>query len=170
MTLEEWRDIAGYEGKYQVSNLGNVKSLQRKERLLKPASNGSYLFVVLSKGGESKMHYVHRLVAQAFIPNAMNKCDVNHLNCVKTDNRAENLEWATRRENLVHAHANGLLKPPKRKILQFDLSGNLLREWESIAFAARSLNKVSTNIRKCCCGDRYKTAYGYIWKYKDVSV
>jgi hypothetical protein len=183
MTLleaEMWKDIAGYEGLYQISNFGNVKSLPKKkgcgigytqkERVLKAASNGQYLFVVLRKDRKSKMHYVHRLVAQAFIANPNNKSDINHLNGKKTDNRVSNLEWATRQENIIHAYKNGLEKPHTRKILQYDKRGNLIKEWNSIKDAAAWLNKPRTNISHCCRGNRYKSAYGYVWKYKDVRV
>lgn len=110
---EVWRDIIGYEGYYQVSNLGNVKSLgndfSRKERLLKLSLQGKgYFGVVLQKYGVRKPTLVHRLVAIHFISNNDNKPQVNHINGVKTDNRVENLEWVTHRENLDHAINNDL--------------------------------------------------------------
>lgn len=115
--LEEWKDIKGFEGYYQVSNLGRVKSLARKvkdyrgtkqnsERMLRPKSKrikNSYLIVCLSKDGVTTTHQVHRLVALAFLGDGYGK-EVNHKNGIKSDNRAENLEWATRKENLTHAH------------------------------------------------------------------
>lgn len=110
---EVWKDIIGYEGLYQVSNFGNVKSLgnnfTRKERLLKlsPQSKG-YLTVVLQKNGKRKTTLVHRLVAEYFIPNLDKKLQVNHINGIKTDNRVENLEWVSHRENLDHAIKNNL--------------------------------------------------------------
>ena len=176
--MEVWKDVVGYEGLYQVSNLGNVKSLPKHkgcgvgytqpERILRNSCNGHYLFVYLSKDHKQKMHYVHRLVAQAFIPNPENKREVNHINGVKKDNRVENLEWNTSSENTIHAFENGLETPYSRKILQLDKHGNLIKEWDSIIAAARSLNKPRSNISNCCRGYRYKTAYGYIWKYKDT--
>ena len=112
--LEVWKDIKDYEGIYQVSNFGNVKSLgnefSRKERLLKlsPQSKG-YLTVVLQKNSTRRMVLVHRLVAHYFIPNIDNKPQVNHINGIKTDNRVENLEWVLHRENLDHAIKNNLV-------------------------------------------------------------
>ncbi len=120
-TLEIWRDVIGYEGLYQVSNLGNVKSLgnefSRKERLLKLSfQSKGYLTVVLQKDAKRKMVLVHRLVAEHFILNIYNKPQVNHINGIKTNNRVENLEWVSHRENLDHAINNDLtLKGEKNK-------------------------------------------------------
>jgi hypothetical protein len=111
--IEEWKDIVRYEGYYQVSNLGKVKSLgnefSRKERLLKPSlQSKGYLTVVLQKNGIRNMVLVHRLVAEYFVSNPLNKPQVNHINGVKTDNNIENLEWVSHRENLDHAIKNNL--------------------------------------------------------------
>jgi DNA-binding Xre family transcriptional regulator len=114
---EIWKDIEGYEGIYQVSSLGRVKSLARVitrstgadysviERILKTANNPSgYEVAILSTNGKMYPVTVHRLVAKAFIPNPENKETINHKNGVKTDNRVSNLEWHTRSENVKHAY------------------------------------------------------------------
>ena len=108
--MEIWKDIAGCEGFYQVSNLGRVKSLWNgREHIMKLYTNNkNYLYVLLSQNGKQKPFLSHRLVAKAFIPNPENKPEVNHINGDKADNRADNLEWVTRAENLSHAFAMGL--------------------------------------------------------------
>ena len=118
---EIYVDIPGYEGYYQVSNYGNVKSLDRvikektgktqtiKGRVLKQRINpGGYYYVELSKNGTKATFAIHQLVAQAFLDNPENKPIVNHINGIKTDNNVNNLEWATYSENLSHAYSSGL--------------------------------------------------------------
>jgi len=106
---EEWRDIVGYEGLYQVSNLGRVKSFRRvKPFILGIRLRCGYNRVALYKDGGVKNITVHRLVAQAFINNKYNKPLINHKNGVKIDNRVKNLEWCTHKENTIHSFENGL--------------------------------------------------------------
>ena len=118
--METWRDIEGYEGIYQVSDLGNVRSVDRldaanhkiKGRAMRLSQRRTkYLQLSLSAEGKNKKHMVHRLVAQAFIPNPYSKSDVNHVNGVKDDNRLSNLEWCTHKENVDHAIRTGLFRP-----------------------------------------------------------
>lgn len=120
---ETWKDIKGYEGLYQVSNLGNVKSVNHyasngkclilyKGKLLKPWFDGKkhYLQVTLSKDNVKKKYLIHRLVAETFINNTQNLPEVNHKNGCKTDNKVNNLEWVTSKENKAHAIKNGYYK------------------------------------------------------------
>lgn len=115
---EIWKDIKGFEGLYQVSNLGRVKSFWAwrgaNQRILNPYTDrGGYLWLSFSKNKKSYFQLIHRLVANAFIPNPKNKRTVNHKNGDKTDNRVENLEWCTQSENNFHAYKNGLQTPGK---------------------------------------------------------
>jgi hypothetical protein len=186
MKVEIWKDIVGYEGLYQVSNFGYVKSLERKvpfysgyqkrilkkrikERILKTTICNDYKSVSLLKNGVQKTYFVHRLVAQAFISNPENKPQVNHIDGNKSNNCVENLEWCTSQENNIHAWENELNKPHnERKINQYDMNGNFIKTWKSITEYLKENNKKikSSSITNCCKG-RYKSAYGYIWKYYD---
>ncbi len=179
---EVWKDIEGYEGLYQVSNLGKIKSIPHviktwrgefvsKEKIcvLSQEHNG-YLMKYLSKNGKKKFHLVHRLVAQAFLPNPLGLPFINHKNENKADNRAENLEWCDAKYNVNYGTCierraekqtnNHGAKP----IVQMDLTGNIIREFPSFSEAGRLLGLNIRSICKCCKGGQ-KTAYGYKWKY-----
>ena len=159
---EEWKDIEGFEG-YQVSNYGQVKSLNYrrtgKEQILKQTTNrDGYKVVFLKK----KHCSVHRLVAQAFIPNPNKKCDVNHINGDKSDNTVFNLEWNTRQENVYHAFNNGLAsnKNHEKKIIchQNNEIYNSLKEAGEIS------NIPSCGICNVLKGIQ-KTTHGYTFSY-----
>ena len=110
---EEWRDIEGYDGKYQISNYGRVKSFKQKHRILTPSlDNQGYLRYGLKLRGKEKRFTAHRLVAEAFLPNPDNKSDVNHIDGIKWNSCVSNLEWVTRSENIKHAHDTGLNVAP----------------------------------------------------------
>jgi len=110
---EIWKDIVGYEGLYQVSDFGNVKSLNfnktKKEKLHKPFLSNGYLRVIFSKNNVQKKFTIHRLSATAFIENPLNLPQVNHKDGIKTNNYRNNLEWCTQSENTKHAHKLGLI-------------------------------------------------------------
>ena len=179
---EIWKDIPGYEGLYQVSDQGQVKSIERyknnnggfvkvPEKVLRASVRNGYGLVALSKEGVRRTCAVHRLVAEAFIPNAENKPTVNHINGNKLDNRAENLEWNTDKENIRHAIKTGLRnagQPFNNKrsiaVAQYDVNMNLLRVYPSIMEAERQTGIPNRNIALCCRG-KHKRTGGYIWKY-----
>ena len=157
---EEWRDIEGYEGIYQVSNLGRVKSLKfNKERILKPRKDTiGYLAVILYKDGKVKRYLVHRLVANAFIPNSNNLEDINHINEIKTDNRLSNLEWMNHKDNVRYSQAVA--------VNQYTLDGKFIRRWDCIKEIQYSLGFNQGNICSCCQG-KLKSSYGFNWFYSD---
>lgn len=166
---EIWKDIFG--GKYQISNLGNIISLNyHREKRIKQLSKlnmpNGYITVKLCVDGKVKRYSLHRLVAEAFIPNPENKPFVNHKDGNKRNNNVDNLEWCTQSENQLHAVRNGLQKT--KPILQYDLQGNFIKEWKSSVEAGRHIKISPTNIT-ACCNDRMKTARGYKWKYKDTN-
>ena len=149
------KDIKNYEGLYAVTSCGKVWSYKRK-KFLEPMTNyKGYLFVNLSKNNEKKKYYIHKLVAEAYIPNPNNLPQVDHIDNDKTHNYVNNLQWITNRDNCRKSH--------NKPILQQDLDGNFIREWEC-AYDVR--NEVNGNICNCLKG-KIPSAYGYIWKYKD---
>lgn len=158
---EIWKDILNYEGLYQVSNLGRVKSfLKGKETILKQWYDSSgYAQVKLFKKQKGKIFLVHRLVASAFIKNE-NKLDtVNHKDKNRKNNIVSNLEWLSNGDNTRYSQA--------KQINQYDRNMNLICSWECIMEIERKLNIKNSSIVSCCKGKR-KTAGGYIWKYKDA--
>ena len=174
MKNEVWKDVAGYEGLYQVSDQGRVKSLERKdclgrtirERILKPVVvGGGYLIVGLYAGGKPKKFFAHRLVCQAFHENPDNKPCVNHVNEDKTDNRACNLEWSTRRENNNHGTRNTrTAKALSKSVGQYTLDGELVKIWPSTMEVQRQTGFSQGYICKAANG-KFKQVYGFIWKY-----
>ena len=165
---EEWRDIEGYEGLYQVSNLGRVRSLNCRGHkgcigILTPRLDGKgYEMVALYKEGKARNTKVHRLVAQAFIPNPNNYPQVNHKDENKTNNIVENLEWCTGKYN--SNYGTGKIRSgikQGKKIICIDTG----QEFDRIREAARVYGICHNNIVECLKGKR-KTAGGYKWKYK----
>ena len=182
---EEWRDIKGYEGKYMVSNLGRVKSLNYnrtgKEKIMKGGKEGQgYLQVTLSKDGKGKNYHVHRLVAQAFCENPMGYTEINHIDENKENNMAKNLEWVSHEYNINHGTRNQrvgeklkgrkqseeAIKKLSKPVFSVDKESGLIMWWQSASEASRQLGINNGNICDCLKG-RKKSAGGHIWFYAD---
>lgn len=165
MIEEIWKDIEGYEGRYQVSNLGRVKRVTTG-RILKSGKNrGGYLYVNLCKQGVVSNKRIHRLVAQAFIPNPENKPDINHADEDKTNNMVSNLEWATRKENLNHGtHNDRVSKTLSIPVIATNLKTGESKEFYSGKECARQLGLNSGHITSVLKG-RLKQTGGYIFEY-----
>lgn len=180
---EIWKDILDYEGLYQVSNLGNVKSLPRNTNnqyknglnLKTIINHYGYAGVQLYKNGKAKWFFVHRLVAMAFLNTYKDNLQVNHKNGIKTDNTISNLEMVTASENQLHSFRVLKTKPSMKnhfgkdhvraiKIHQFNKNNEFIKTWDSIIEAGTSINIPTCCIVNCAKGRR-KTAGGYIWKY-----
>lgn len=179
---EVWKDVKGYEGLYEVSNLGRIKSSQRSGtpggiRKLNKNKYG-YVYVMLNKSNKKKNHTVHRLVGLAFIPLVDGKELINHIDGNKSNNNLKNLEWVNHSENRKHAYANNLQKVnldkaheaawenQKRKVKQFSLDGKIVAEFNSIQEAAITNGIGNTCISQCLSG-RYKQSGGFMWKYSE---
>ena len=175
---EIWKDVIGYENIYQVSSYGRVKSLDmvsnsknnskqiRKGRTLKPYEQ-RYMRVMLVKNKQRKVKNIHRLVAQAFIPNPENKPQVNHIDGVKTNNNVNNLEWVTAKENIKHSFKNNLQnnKDKRKKVVMKTLEGKLIARFKSVSQASKETGITRQGIGNCCNGER-KTSKGYIWEFE----
>lgn len=183
--IEEWKAIKGYED-YYISNLGRIKSINsynnkdREEKTLIPTDNGNgYKLIRLCKKGKKQNKYIHRLVAEAFIPNPLNYKEVNHIDNNKANNNVNNLEWCTRSYNVKYSYRKGKHIPTKnmlgrkganhpisKPIMQYDLNGNLIREYESANLASQITGICYGSIKKCR-NRKVKTAGGFIWRYSN---
>ena len=168
--MGQWRDIEGYEGLYQVSNEGRVKN--SKGKILKgEKSCWGYLRVGLWKDGKQAHKQIHRLVAEAFIPNPQNLPQVNHKDENKQNNSVDNLEWCDRKYNInygtgVQRSAKKRRNDPKqsKRVDQIDpQTGEVVRQWKSTAECGRN-GFDQRNVSKCARG-KLKTHKGYAWKY-----
>ena len=193
---EIWKPVKNYEGLYEISNLGNVKTLKRtwkvfnyqskkyqnmhnvEKILIGSISKCGYKQVLLTRNNKKQIKLVHRLVAEAFLDNYDEKPCVNHKDGNKLNNNLENLEWCTYAENSNHAWKIGLEKSylkgkygkehnKSRKVNQYDLQGNFIKTWDCISDVTRNLKIDSGRITKCCKHEKYcHSAGGYIWEYK----
>lgn len=158
--MEVWKKIKGFEN-YQISNLGNVKSIQpnKKEKILKFRYT-KYGYVRVMLVGKKEL-LVHRLVALEFIPNIHNKPQVNHINGIKNDNRVDNLEWCTQSENIIHSLNIGRVKKHKEIVRYNDKE---TKKYYSIKEASLDNNVSTASISQCLKG-KSKTSNSYKWKY-----
>lgn len=176
MELQEiWKDISNYEGLYQISNLGRVKSLSKKsgflilkERIMKPTiKDNGYYQIALYKNKKGCKKYIHRLVAEAFIPNPNNYPCINHKDYNKANNNVDNIEWCSYSQNNTYSNCQVVAGASKRiPVLQCDKNGVILKEWECSLRAGQELGFSNSSITACCRG-RANTAYGYTWRYKN---
>lgn len=175
-----WKAIAGYEGYYEVSNTGLVRSLDRviidkngvphkrkghlmRQTKTKGRDGNGYYVVNLRKNGETSVVCVHKIVAEAFIPNPQNLPTVNHKNGNKADNYDTNLEWASYGENNTHALKHGLRNPRGNKVARYTTDGVYIDEFKSGIFAARTLG-ISYGMISHCLNGRAATAGGFVWR------
>lgn len=170
---EVWRDIPGFEGYYQASILGKIKSLKGKEKLLKPFKTNKGYYKIKLYG---KHYFVHRLVALTFSDicgEHLPGYEVNHLDEDTTNNVATNLRWVSHITNINWGGRNNKVKQKlsnrkdqSKLVYQYSLSGELIAQYPSANEAARQTGFYQGNISRCCRGQQ-KTANGYIWKYKN---
>jgi len=177
--MEEWKTIKGFDGKYQVSNTGKIKSLKCKNPkiMAKRHNENGYCTIILYENSKGTNFKLHRLVAEYFIPNPENKEQVNHIDGNKDNNTVANLEWCTRSENEIHSFrvlhqkhnmtgAFGKLHPNSIEIDQIDINtGKILKTYYGSLEAQREVKTANqSNIIACCKGKRNQ-AGGYKWRY-----
>ena len=175
MSVEIWKPIAGYEGLYEVSNMGRIKS-NINNKILKPyeMKNGYLQYSLYSNNIKHRV-YIHRLVAEAFIPNPEGKRTVNHIDENKLNNCVENLEWATQLENLIYGTGIERRKKTRQKnhkmekqVDVFTIDNEYLGTFRSIKIASIIMNANESAISACCIGRKhYETVNGYVFRYKN---
>ena len=170
--VEEWKDVVGFEGTYEVSNLGNVRNTKTGKIRKPQTTTDGYKFVILwdaSRGIECCNKRIHRLVAEAFIPNPENKPCVNHKDETRDNNRVDNLEWVTYQEN--NLYGTRIQRAAKsetgtgKEVYRYSLDGEYIDSFPNAVAAHKCLNISFGNIYRCCSGER-KTASGYKWSYE----
>lgn len=175
---EQWKPIKGYEGLYEISNKGRIKSLPKKVkrgngymttttqiRTTHLDKNGYERITLSNKFGNKRNELVHRLVAIVFIPNPNNLSDVNHINEVKHHNFVENLEWCTHKHNCNHGtSSNRIGKKLSKSVYQYDINGNFIKQWNSVSEVSRVTGFSKGNISLNCRGGSI-TCNGFKWSY-----
>ena len=178
--MEQWKPVKGYEGFYEVSNLGQVKGIERietrrngtpyhvKESLLyQYKGKEGYFRVRLRKPGNTKTLLVHRLVAVAFVKNPNGFLEITHKDECKTNNKAENLEWCSRKYNITYGTGRERqAEKQSKKVYQYSLDGKLVKEWKSTKECKRNGHD-QWRIVDCCRG-KAKTHHGYKWSYEPL--
>lgn len=187
MMEEEWLPVKDYEGLYEVSNMGRVRSLKntrhnkRKEPKIKAQCIGTwgYKTVTLCKDGISTVSLVHRLVAQTFVPNPDNLPFINHIDEDKCNNISENLEFCTQayNNNYGTARQRGIETAKKngsyntKKLYQYDKIGNLIGVFDSVASASKSLNINASTLSNCANGKRHcRSVHGYVFRFTEMEL
>lgn len=188
MSDDEWHDIPMFYGYYQINKSGSIKSLPRSvrcgngrfrkttEKILNPTiDKDGYRNVGMNKPNFRGTYRVHRLLAQIFIPNTENKPQVNHKDGNRLNNSLSNLEWATSSENVTHGFRclgrihpllgkTGSLCHLSKKVNQYDLDGNFIKQWDSATDAANFYGACKSGISSCCNAVN-ETSIGFVWKY-----
>lgn len=171
--VEEWRPITGYEGLYEISNLGRVKTHHTRigglqdtcNHIMKQSIMGGYYKVVLRKDGKKKMVNVHRLVVCAFLDNRLGLKEVNHVDENKLNNNVTNLEWCSHRYNIAYSHnIEKAYNAAKKSVNVWRKNGEYVNRYESTHEAARKLHCDQRHISKCCNG-KIKSHKGLIFKF-----
>lgn len=174
---EIWKDIEGYDGIYEISNFGNIKTRRRqgsKGGLLSPYKRpDGYYEVNLRKDNNSKLFLLHRLVAETFIPNPKKYKYINHIDGNKKNNKISNLEWCTFQHNMIEAYRIGLnpkrygkKNPNHHSIVQLDMNNNFIKEWDYIRIASLTLKIPEASISDCC-RKKHKSTHNFKFIYKE---
>ena len=182
LPFEIWKDIPGYEGLYQASTMGRIRSLNYKRtgkvKILTQYTYNGYKSLNLHKGKQQKSEWVHRLVAKTWLPNPYNYPQINHKDENPSNNAVSNLEWCSPKHNAnwgtrnirtaITQRNNADTNKQYKKTYQYTKDGILVNVWVSANDAAKNLGISSSNIVRCCNNvPRYKTAGGFIWKYDE---
>lgn len=189
MQEEIWKDVKGYEGLYEISNLGRCYSFISSKILSKCRNSNGYYDYHLYKDGKRKRFSAHRLVAIAFIPNPENKPEIDHIDTIRDNNYYKNLRWATPTENKNNPLTRKTMSEVRigklcgknnpnygnkgdknansKAVLQYTKSGKFLKRHENAVMAAEAIGCHHTNISRCCNNiPKYKSAGGYRWKFE----